>query len=574
MTTRMEFGASTAPRVATWMATLALLTACGGSGIMSQDDVDIPTDPQSNGPCDASGAIEGGGRHKLAGIVSMIGSDGSVSVSNVRFAAGMARVIVDGANASIAKLRVGDAVSVTGSLDLETQSGCAAKIFADADVTAAIDAVDAAGQTFTLLGQQVRVDGGTVFGDDVQPALLSSLQPGDRVRVTGLYGLDGAITSTRIDRAAGQDGYFVAGVVSGLDPQGRTFRINTLVIQYDDASLDGFAAGAPRDGDSVRVTGTAFVDASAATSSPARTLRPARVQYIDYGTPLSIDPSRISISDGRTISFVASSGPGTVAWAVSNSGGAACSAQDCGVIDSSGSYTAPRGLEQRSVMVTATSLSDPKVTATAIVYIDPIPFPHWGPYTLTGDVFSATDGMIANVPVDIWVDLGQSGYSYWWANGEVRSDAAGRFDAPNLPDSQVSVFVFKDGYVQPCAVNAAVHGDVAVRVEMMAVSTLDALDPPRPQTSVAPALTGSIYETTAAGRQAVDGATLWVESAIERPLATTVSDRGGGYFLCNLGKDVYIYVNKDGFVGQYLGPIDASQPAVLDVELIRIPAGP
>jgi hypothetical protein len=568
MNTRQKFGASTVRRAVTWMATLTLLAACSVGGGQSQGDTAGPPDPPPTGSCDATGAIEGGGRNKLAGVVSEIGSDGRVSVSDVSFAASAARIFVDGASATVAKLRVGDVVSVTGSLDLDTQTGCASAIFADADVTAVIDSVDAGHQTLTLLGQQVRVDADTVFGDDVQPAQLSSLQPGDRVRVTGLYVQGGAIAARRIDRAAGEEGYFVAGAVSSLDSQGKTFRINEMVVQYDGAALDGFAAAAPREGDNVRVTGAAFAGGSVTS------LQPARVEYIDYGTPLSIEPSRISISDGRTIYFTVSSGPGTVTWTVSKSGGGACGAQDCGVIDANGRYTAPTGLEQRLVLVTATLISDPKVSATGLVQIDPIPFPHSGPYTVAGDVFSATAGMIADAPVDIWVDLGNRGYSYWWANGQVTTDSAGHFEAPNLPDSQVQVFVVAGGYVQPCAVNVAVKGDVSVQVEMVANATLDAFDPPRPQSSGAPALTGQVYEVTTSGRQAVAGAAFWVETALERPIATTMSDRGGGYFLCNLGKDIFIYVSKDGFVTRYLGPIDASQSGVLDIQLERSPAGP
>jgi hypothetical protein len=263
-----------------------------------------------------------------------------------------------------------------------------------------------------------------------------------------------------------------------------------------------------------------------------------------------------------------------VTWSLSKDGGGACTEPDCGVIDASGTYTAPTGPEQKTILVTATSASDPQVSATALVHIDPIPFPHSGLHTLTGDVFSAADGMVANAPVDIWVEQEQTGYSYWWANGEVRSDAAGHFAAPNLPDSTVSVFAVSPGYVQPCAVSATVTGDVAVQVELVSTSTLDALDPPRPQTSAEPALTGAIYETTAGGRQPVGGASLWIETSLERPIATTMSDRGGDYFLCNLGKDIFLWVGKDGFVAKSIGPIDASQSGVLDIELVRSPAGP
>ena len=86
-------------------------------------------------------------------------------------------------------------------------------------------------RTLTVIGQTVRIDVDTVFGDEIRPAQLSSLQPDDRIRVTGLY-TDGAITATRIDRAASEEGYFVAGVVTDLNPQEQTLRINEIVVQY------------------------------------------------------------------------------------------------------------------------------------------------------------------------------------------------------------------------------------------------------------------------------------------------------------------------------------------------------
>jgi len=226
------------------------------------------------------------------------------------------------------------------------------------------------------------------------------------------------------------------------------------------------------------------------------------------------------------------------------------------------------------ILVTATLNSDPKVRAAAFVIIDPIPLPHSGPHILMGDVYSVQTGMIADASINIWVDLGRGGYSYWFANGPVQSDASGHFEAPNLPDSQVQVRAGKDGYVQPCAVNVEVHGDLSIQVEEQPITALDGFDPPRPQSAIAPFLTGEIYETTAGGRQPVTGAMIQVVTFMDMTIATTVSDRGGKYFLCNLGPLVALYIVKPGYATESLTQIDASTSRVLDIELKRSPSGP
>jgi hypothetical protein len=567
-----EPGAATARPAATWLAALIVLAACNGDGGAGHDANAPPAAPQPESPCDSTGAIEGGGWRKLAGVVSDVGTDGHVSVSNVRFAASGAKVFVDGASASLAKLGRGDVVSVTGSFDLDLRTGCAASIFSDADITAAIDSVDSPQQKLTMLGQQIRVDSDTVFGEGLQSLQLSSLQVGERIRVTGLYGEDGVIAAKRIDRAASQDGYFVAGVVHSLDGQNRTFRINALIVQYEGATLDGFVSGEPRNGDNVRVTGTTFGTSGSASPPLATTLEPARVEYIEYGAPLTIAPARIRIAENRSIFFTASSGSGTTTWSLSKGDGGACSPQACGGILASGEYRAPGTDRQLTILVTATSVADPEVSATAVVDVDPIPILHSGSHTVVGDVFSHETGMIADASFNIWIDLGAQvgGYSYVWANGPVTSDGAGHFEAPNVPDSKVQVLAFAAGHLQPCAVTVAVNQDISLQIEMVSVASLDTFNAPRPQFVATPTLSGQIYENTATGRQPVAGAGLWVEPFMDRGIATTMSDRGGGYFLCNLGHDdVFVHVSKDGFAGKWVGPLDPSQPGAVDIELER-----
>lgn len=211
----------------------------------------------------------------------------------------------------------------------------------------------------------------------------------------------------------------------------------------------------------------------------------------------------------------------------------------------------------------------PTAPAPATPATSPSPVPTSQLHTVHGEVFAFETGMVGDAAINFWVQQGGFGYSYWWKHGPLRSDAAGIFQAPYLPNSRVTIHAFAGGYVQPCAVTADVSGDLAVRVEMIPVSSLDAINPPRPQLSTEPSLTGAIFENTATGRQPVSGASLWVEDQNEISLATTMSDRGGGFFLCNLGPAAWLHVSKEGYEARWVGPVDASEPQVLEIELKR-----
>lgn len=567
MNTALELAARMIRPVATSIAVAATLVACGGNTTGSGDGSDPGL--QTGDGC-AVGAIEGGGRQKLSGPVTSVGADGRVTVSNVRFDATGAQAFVDGSFASVADIRAGDVVTVNGAVDLETRSGCAATIHSDADITATVDSVDLAGQSLRVLGQEVRVDDATMFADDTQGRGLASLQPGDRVRVTGLYGR-GIITATRIDPAPDGQGYFVAGVVTALDAPSHRLLINGIIVQYDNSTLEGFETGGPRARDVVRVTGSLF-ETFDAPPQGYTIVYPERIERTQQGTPLAISPTSAAVYDGDTIQFSASTGADTVTWSIAAVNGTSCVPTSCGSIDGSGQYSAPATSRAMSVLVTATSITDPRNTATATVVLRSLQ-PPADRYTLSGEVFAIDSGALADVPINIWIGLPGWGYSYWWAHGPLHSNALGLFEAPYLPNSaHISIDARKAGYFQPCAVTMRITEDSTVRIELVSASTLDAFDPPRPQLATEPTLSGNIFETTATGRQPVPGAMLWVASELDEVFATTLSDRGGNYFVCNLDDlpdTAYLAVTKPGFTTRWVGPVNSGQSAMLDVELQR-----
>lgn len=199
--------------------------------------------------------------------------------------------------------------------------------------------------------------------------------------------------------------------------------------------------------------------------------------------------------------------------------------------------------------------------------------PHdWDPppaeFVVRGDLFSIDTGMIADADINLWVQTPGHGFSYWWDNGPLRSDGVGRFEA-QVPASDVSLLAVTDDFVQPCAVRSKVTQDVEVRIEMLPKSALNVIHAPRPQSSVEPSVTGRIFETTRNGRRAIAGANLLAQDALEIGLASTRSDLSGGFYLCNLPEDTYIDIRKYGFNPVLVGPIGGTEPAILEIELVR-----
>jgi hypothetical protein len=115
------------------------------------------------------------------------------------------------------------------------------------------------------------------------------------------------------------------------------------------------------------------------------------------------------------------------------------------------------------------------------------PIPPQGRFTVNGDVFDSRTGAIAGASVNLWIHTGSFGYSYWWANGPLGSGVSGCFVAANIPGAQISVWAFTPGFLQPCAVSAAVTDNVEVDVELVSQASLEA-DARLPRTASGPIL--------------------------------------------------------------------------------------
>ena len=219
-------------------------------------------------------------------------------------------------------------------------------------------------------------------------------------------------------------------------------------------------------------------------------------------------------------------------------------------------------------------------------------------HAIAGEVFSFEAGMINRATVLISA-VDKDGYHWSYLLDDEKgtlplSDGNGRFAvATTLPfPASITVLAEHEAYVQPCRISTNADSDVDIRVEMVPLSAFDATSPLRPQSSGEPSVIGLVFEITEQGRTPVAGATVRVDESLpidgklalyqyhyEDPaairVATTRSDRGGGFFVCNLGPPVYLRVSKVGYEDRVVGPIDVSTSQALEVQLERtLPAPP
>lgn len=220
----------------------ALLAGCGGGGDSGNSG--------GNGP--AVGGIQGSGRTVSVGTITGFGS---IFVNGVEYSTTNARIRVDGRAATEAELRIGQVVNVQGTVDSGGTTGTATEVTFDADVVGPVMQLDVAAGTLVVLGQTVRVTGNTHFDADIVPSNIEGLATaGLVVEVSGFVNAAGEISATRIEREAPGDEFEVTGAVQALDTTAKTFRINTLTVDYGSATQEGTLA----DGRVAEVEGTTF----------------------------------------------------------------------------------------------------------------------------------------------------------------------------------------------------------------------------------------------------------------------------------------------------------------------------
>ena len=202
-----------------------LLTACGGG---------------------SSGGISGTGI--TAGRITNFGS---IIVNGIKFDVDDANFIRDDAQASGQnEYNVGEYVVIEGYIDESGQTGIATEVVFTNELEGAVTLVTSDGFSLEILGQKVITDSLTVLiGFD----LVKNLKQGNIVEVSGTRDSIGDILATSIklksnEFISGSSENEIKGTVTKLNTILKTFMINNITVEYENAVFEDFGSQVLTDG--------------------------------------------------------------------------------------------------------------------------------------------------------------------------------------------------------------------------------------------------------------------------------------------------------------------------------------
>lgn len=192
----------------------------------------------------SAAGIQGTGRLALVASFGRIdGAGQTLSVNGIDYGLSQAQIQVDGRAATPAQLKVGQVVTVQGTLK-GPGKGTANNVTFSGDVVGPISRIDVAAGTFTVLGQQVTIDASTLFGEGIEPAGLGALSVGVGVEVSAYRTASGDLLASRVDLQTAGAPLQVEGPVEALNTDAQTLQINNLTIAYAQAKVNGHLANA------------------------------------------------------------------------------------------------------------------------------------------------------------------------------------------------------------------------------------------------------------------------------------------------------------------------------------------
>lgn len=227
-----------------WLGFLFLagaLVACGGG----------------SGGGGSSAGIDRTGVTIAAGPVTGFGS---IIVNGVRYDTSSATFTIDDNPGGQDDLSVGDVVVLRGTLNADLTTGTATSVIYDAAVEGPVEEIDSTGSRLVVMGQTVLATPDTSFDDSIPGGVLSGLNAGDVVEVSGLVQATGEISATRIEAKPAGGEFEVRGPVASLTAT--TFMLANLLVDYSIAQLRDLPAGGLAEGQLVEVKGTNYTPPS------------------------------------------------------------------------------------------------------------------------------------------------------------------------------------------------------------------------------------------------------------------------------------------------------------------------
>jgi hypothetical protein len=201
----------------------------------------------------------GTGSTKTMLVTGAISGFGSVIVNGVHYESDSAAVTLEGHSGTVGQLKVGEVVNLKATID-SLGNAHATTIDQQRLIQGVVQAVDVAAGTLTIGGQLIKTDNATMFDASIPGGTLAGIAVGNRVEVHGFVSASGDALATRIEMAAADDNEIeVTGPLSALDTVTHRFTVGTQVVDYSTATLEGFAASGPVEGDIVEAKGTTLL---------------------------------------------------------------------------------------------------------------------------------------------------------------------------------------------------------------------------------------------------------------------------------------------------------------------------
>ena len=179
---------------------------------------------------------QGSGFRGMAAVGRILQVSGGLIVNGVTYSTTDARVSVDGQVGTLSQLQPGDVVTINGSVSNDGTTAIANEIAFVGDVRGVITASDAQNRTLTVMNQTVRLTDTTVVD------AAAALAVGEAVEITGFANSAGELVASRVEAQGHAQKGQVRGTVAALDANGHTFQINSLLVDYDHAHVDGALA--------------------------------------------------------------------------------------------------------------------------------------------------------------------------------------------------------------------------------------------------------------------------------------------------------------------------------------------
>ena len=197
--------------------------------------------------------------------------------------------------------------------------------------------------------------------------------------------------------------------------------------------------------------------------------------------------------------------------------------------------------------------------------------------TVAGTVWLHDTGGVkpyANVQVIAYVETGHSGQF----TAPISSGPDGRYSFTVPTGALVRVYTGSLPSYQPCVTAIAATGNTNLDVHIVDPAQLGA-HLPSELLNDTPTLSGTVFETTALGRQPVPDVRVQLDMfrGLGDVSAQTLTDSDGRYVLCGLGGAAtgffdwppYVYALKSGYKSADVGTVQVNGNTIRDIELQR-----